>query len=119
MSMKIVKRDLRRKIKEFICDFSLFVSIQGYYGHSKYSKEEGENISKYLDSVDPDTVEPEEILIAESHVFPNHIKKEKCDVCGEETYELFEITIPLKEKLSICDCCIDKIYNIKEGLKQR
>lgn len=118
MSMKIVKKDLRRKIKDYIYDFLFYVSIQGY-GYAYYSREERENISKYLDSLDPDTVEPEEILITESQIFPNHIKKEKCDVCGNHTYELFEITIPLKEKLSICDCCIDKIYNIKEGLKQR
>lgn len=118
MSMKIVKRDLRRKIKDFIFNFSFYSSIHRY-GYSHYSKEEGENISKYLDSIDPDTVEPEEILIAESQIFPNHIKQEKCDVCGTPTYELFEISIPLKEKKYICDCCIDKIYNIKEGLKQR
>ena len=116
MSMKIIKRDLRRKIKDYIYDFSFYVSLNGY-GHHLYSKEERENIAKYLDSLDPDTVEPEEILIAESQIFSNHTKKEKCDVCGNHTYELFEITIPLKERLYICDCCIDIIYNIKEGLK--
>lgn len=112
----ITKRDFRQLIKEYLRDFVYHViEKQTGWGSSYYSHEKLTNIANYLTQLDPETVTPEEILIAEYTIFNKNTKPEHCSTCSNSTYSLYEIKTTHGPSFCICEECIDKIYKFKEN----
>ena len=109
--LTIQKLDYRQRIKNYITEFIKYSNTS--WGSLMYSIEEKENIAHYLKTVDPETVQPEEILIADSKIFFNNTKPAICKTCNTYTYELYAIS----NDIYLCDNCINEIYKFKENNK--